>query len=67
MTQFEQRGFIFGDEAFTSEAEFENTVFHELHRLSPLGTDLSSNVSGDLAQQATLQAYLFARRASGKP
>jgi RHS repeat-associated protein len=65
MTQFEQRGFVFGDEAFTSDAEFENTVFHELHRLSPLGADLSSPVGGELAEQKTLQAYLFAKRASG--
>jgi RHS repeat-associated protein len=66
MTWFEQRGFIFGDEAFASEAEFENTVFHELYRLSPVGFNPSPGVSSDLAEQATLQAYLFAQRVSGK-
>ncbi len=55
-----ENGFHVGRGAFASEAEFERTVLHELHRLY---TSTSANgVSGELAAVETAAAYNFAER-----
>ena len=67
MTDFENGGFRFGDQAFTSDKEFASTVLHELYRLSPpVATEITSGASAEVAQETTLRAYQFALRAIGK-
>jgi RHS repeat-associated protein len=64
-TWAEQRGFVLGDEAFTSEAELTKTVLHELHRLK-IGTIVpggSISVTSPTAKE-TLDAYQFAEKAA---
>lgn len=61
MTMFGENGFLIGREAFTSPAELQQTILHELHRLT---TSSSANgVSGALATQETKAAADFAAKA----
>lgn len=62
MTMFGENGFLMGREAFTSTLERNQTVLHELHRLT--FSNSANGVSGALATQETQAAFDFAARAS---
>jgi len=63
MTMFGENGFLIGPEAFASESELNQTVLHELYRLS--FSESAEGVSGGLATQETNAAASFAARAAG--
>ncbi len=58
MTMFGENGFLIGREAFASPQEFQQTILHELHRLTT--SQSSTGVSGALATQETKAAADFA-------
>jgi hypothetical protein len=62
MTMFGENGFLIGREAFTSQAELQKTVLHELYRLNT--SNSTTGVSGTLASQETKAAFDFAARAA---
>ena len=61
MTMFGENGFLIGREAFTSPAELQKTVLHELYRLNT--STSATGVSAALAAQETKAAFDFAARA----
>ncbi len=61
MTMFGENGFLIGREAFTSPAELQQTILHELHRLTT--SNSANGVSGALAAQETKAAADFAAKA----
>ncbi len=61
MTMFGENGFLIGREAFTSPQELQQTILHELHRLTT--SNSASGVSGALATQETKAAADFAAKA----
>ncbi|MFT3777550.1 MAG: hypothetical protein QM772_04590 [Ottowia sp.] len=58
MTMFGENGFLIGGEAFSSYRELQQTVLHELHRLST--SNAGNGVSGALAANETRAAADFA-------
>jgi filamentous hemagglutinin len=63
MTMFGENGFLIGREAFVSTQELQQTVLHELHRLTT--SQSAAGASGALAAQETKAAADFAARAAG--
>ena len=61
MTMFGENGFLIGREAFSSPAELQKTILHELYRLNM--SESASGVSSALATQETQAAADFAARA----
>jgi hypothetical protein len=61
MTMFGENGFLIGREAFTSPAELQQTILHELHRLTT--SNSANGVSAALATQETKAAADFAAKA----
>ena len=61
MTMFGENGFLIGREAFTSPAELQQTILHELHRLTT--SNSANGVSGALAALETKAAADFAAKA----
>ena len=61
MTMFGENGFLIGREAFTSQAELQKTVLHELYRLNTSAS--ATGISGTLASHETKAAFDFAERA----
>jgi len=64
MTVFGENGFVLGREAFSTNAELNMTVLHELYRLT--FSEAAGGVSGQLAAQETQAAASFAARAAGQ-
>ena len=62
MTMFGENGFLIGREAFTSQAELQKTLLHELYRLNT--STSAAGASGALAAQETKAAFDFAARAA---
>jgi hypothetical protein len=60
---FGENGFLLGREAFSSQSELNQTVLHELYRLT--FSQAAEGVSGVLATQETNAAASFAARAAG--
>ncbi|MCO4858927.1 hypothetical protein MKD49_20730 [Herbaspirillum sp. WGmk3] len=58
---FGENGFLIGREAFTSTQELQQTILHELYRLTT--SNSANGVSGALAAQETKAAADFAAKA----
>jgi tetratricopeptide (TPR) repeat protein len=61
MTLFQEKGFVMGREAFTSQLEAQRTILHELYRLH--ASAAAGGMTGSLASQETKAAYDFADKA----
>lgn len=61
MTMFGEDGFLIGREAFVSRQELQQTILHELYRLTT--SNSANGVSGALATQETKAAADFAAKA----
>jgi len=64
MSLFGKNGFLMGSEAFSSNLENNQTVLHELYRLT--FSNSAAGLSGELATQETNAAASFAARAAGQ-
>lgn len=61
LTNFAEKGFVIGREAFTSEAELTKTILHELYRLRTSVLRGSADTAGVTVE--TKAAFEFAERA----
>ena len=63
MTMFGENGFVIGNQAFASQGELDQTVLHELYRLTASARAGGGGVSGPIASAETDDAWNFAGRA----